>query len=102
MQAFHFDAQPLILPPGHRFPHHKYAALRERLERALPQLRLQAAPRAALPALRAVHTEAYVQRVLDGSLSAAEQREIGCRCVRCIRSAPRWRPRGRRCWRAWP
>jgi acetoin utilization deacetylase AcuC-like enzyme len=77
MQAFHFDAQPLALPAGHTFPQHKYAALRERLTRTLPQLRLQPAPRAALPALRAVHTEAYVQRVLDGSLSAAEQREIG-------------------------
>ncbi len=77
MQAFHFDQQPLQLPPGHRFPHHKYAALRERLQRALPGLRLQAARAAPLPDLLRVHGAEYVQRVMDGSLSAAEQREIG-------------------------
>ena len=77
MQAFHFDAQPLILPPGHRFPQHKYGALRERLARQLPALRLQPAPKAALPAVRAVHTDEYVNKVLHGGLSAAEQREIG-------------------------
>ncbi len=77
MQAFHFDAQPLSLPPGHRFPQHKYGALRERLAARLPGLRLQPAPKAALPAVRAVHTDDYVDKVLQGGLSAAEQREIG-------------------------
>ncbi len=77
MQAFHFDRQPLNLPPGHRFPHHKYAALRERLARELPALRLQEAPAAELPDLLRVHDADYVQRVTDGSLSSNEQREIG-------------------------
>ena len=77
MQAFHFDQQSFSLPAGHRFPQHKYAALRERLARSLPGLRLQAADAAPLEAVRAVHDPAYVQRVLEGTLSAAEQREIG-------------------------
>jgi len=77
MQAFFFDQQPLLLPPGHRFPHHKYAALRERLQRTLPGLRLQPARAAPLPDLLRVHGPDYVQRVMDGSLSSAEQREIG-------------------------
>lgn len=77
MQAFHFDQQPLLLPTGHRFPHHKYAALRARLAQRLPELRLQQAPAAPLDAVLAVHDAGYVQRVLDGSLSSAEQREIG-------------------------
>lgn len=77
MQAFHFEQQPLQLPAGHRFPHHKYRALRERLASRLPELRLQQAPAAPLADVLAVHEPAYVQRVLDGRLSAAEQREIG-------------------------
>jgi acetoin utilization deacetylase AcuC-like enzyme len=77
MQAFHFDQQPLLLPAGHRFPHHKYAALREHLSGTLPGLRLRQAPAAPLDAVLAVHDAGYVQRVLDGCLSAAEQREIG-------------------------
>ena len=77
MQAFHFDRQPLNLPAGHRFPHHKYAALRERLAAEMPKLALQEAPAASLDDLLRVHDADYVQRVMDGSLSAAEQREIG-------------------------
>lgn len=77
MLAYYFDQQPLLLPPGHRFPHHKYAALRERLQGALPALRLTPSRAAPLPDLLRVHCPDYVQRVLDGSLSAAEQREIG-------------------------
>ena len=77
MQAFHFDRQPLHLPAGHRFPHHKYAALRERLALEMPELSLCEAPAASLDDLLRVHDAHYVQRVMDGSLSAAEQREIG-------------------------
>lgn len=75
--AFHADRTPLQQPATHRFPHHKYAALRERLRARLPLLRLQPARQAPLPDLLRVHDAGYVQRVLDGSLSAAEQREIG-------------------------
>jgi acetoin utilization deacetylase AcuC-like enzyme len=77
MRAFHFDRHDLNLPPNHRFPHQKYAALRERLRAGLPGLRLIESPMALLDDLLRVHEPAYVQRVLDGTLSAAEQREIG-------------------------
>jgi acetoin utilization deacetylase AcuC-like enzyme len=77
MLAYYFDQQPLQLPPGHRFPHHKYAALRERLRSELPGLQLRESRAAPLADLLRVHGADYVQRVLDGSLSAAEQREIG-------------------------
>lgn len=76
MQVFHFEAQPLVVPPGHRFPHHKYRALRERLD-AEPGLRLQQAPAAPWDDIGRVHEAGYVARVRDGGLSAAEQREIG-------------------------
>ena len=77
MLGFHFDGQSLQLPAGHRFPQHKYAALRERLSQRLPALRLQPARAAPLPDLLRVHAPDYVRRVMEGGLSAAEQREIG-------------------------
>lgn len=76
MKAFHFDAQPLHLPAGHRFPHEKYRALRERLA-GTPGLRLHPAPAADSAQLAAVHDAAYIERVRSGGLSPAEQREIG-------------------------
>jgi acetoin utilization deacetylase AcuC-like enzyme len=77
MQAFHFDQQRLELPAGHRFPQHKYAALRERIASELPGVRLQQAPAAAVSDLTRVHAPEYVHKVMVGGLSAAEQREIG-------------------------
>jgi acetoin utilization deacetylase AcuC-like enzyme len=76
MQVHHFDAQPLVVPPGHRFPHHKYRALLERLQ-GEPDLRLKQAPAAGWSDIERVHEPGYVARVRDGGLSAAEQREIG-------------------------
>jgi len=67
----------LPLPPGHRFPIAKYARLRERIERELPQVTLQEAPAASDDRLLLAHDEDYVRRVTAGQLTAAEQRGIG-------------------------
>ena len=77
MLAFHSDAHSLALPPGHRFPQSKYRLLREHFEREPGRLRMQAAPAASEGELALVHTPDYVHAVLQGHLSAAEQREIG-------------------------
>lgn len=78
LAAFHSDDHPLPLPPGHRFPAGKYAALRQRLEACLgPALDLQPAPAATPDALRRAHTPAYVEAVLEGRLDARAQRELG-------------------------
>lgn len=77
MKGYYSDRFVLSLPPGHRFPMPKYALLRERVERELPQLVLHEAPAATDGELALAHEPAYVQRVADGTLSAAEQREIG-------------------------
>ncbi|MDT8998671.1 histone deacetylase [Paucibacter sp. APW11] len=77
MLAFHSDAHALALPPGHRFPQSKYRLLREHFEREPGLLRMQAAPAASDAELALVHEQDYVDRVQQGRLSAAEQREIG-------------------------
>lgn len=77
MQAFHADAHSLVLPPGHRFPQAKYRMLRERLEAEPGLLRLTPAEAASEGELALAHTPDYVDAVLQGHLSAAQQREIG-------------------------
>jgi len=76
MQAFYADQFVLPLPPGHRFPMPKYRLLRERLE-GLAGLEMRQAPAASDGELALAHTPAYVSAVSDGTLSAAQQREIG-------------------------
>jgi acetoin utilization deacetylase AcuC-like enzyme len=77
MQAFYSDCFVLPLPAGHRFPMEKYRMLRDALELALPELRLTEAPAATDGELAFAHHPSYVQAVADGSLSPAQQREIG-------------------------
>lgn len=80
MKALYSDHFVLPLPPGHRFPMGKYAALRERVPQELggPNgVTLVEAPAASEGELALAHTPRYVQAVFEGLLSAAEQREIG-------------------------
>ncbi|WP_271010263.1 histone deacetylase family protein [Paucibacter sp. B51] len=77
MQAFHSDAHSLALPPGHSFPASKYRLLRELFEAEPGLLRMEPAPAASEAELCLVHTPEYVNAVLQGQLSAAQQREIG-------------------------
>ena len=76
MQAFYADQFVLPLPPGHRFPMPKYRMLRERLE-GLAGVEMRQAPAASDGELALAHTPAYVSAVTDGTLSAAQLREIG-------------------------
>ncbi|MBB4846175.1 acetoin utilization deacetylase AcuC-like enzyme [Paucibacter oligotrophus] len=77
MLAFHSDAVSLILPPGHRFPQSKYRLLREYFEARPGLLRMAPAEPASEAELALVHTPGYVEAVMLGRLSAAQQREIG-------------------------
>lgn len=76
MKAFHSDHYTLALPPGHRFPRSKYRMLRERVE-GRADVDSIAADAAADAVLALVHAEPYLRGVIDGTLSAAEQRAIG-------------------------
>ena len=76
MQAFYADQFVLPLPPGHSFPMSKYRLLRERLEGA-DALQMCQAPAATDGELALAHDPGYVSNVIQGSLTAAQQREIG-------------------------
>jgi acetoin utilization deacetylase AcuC-like enzyme len=77
VHAYYADHFVLPLPSGHRFPMAKYARLRERLAAECPELRLNEALPASEGELALVHTPDYVAAVAQGSLSVAQQREIG-------------------------
>lgn len=76
MDAFFTDHFVLPLPAGHRFPMEKYRMLREQVSH-LPGLHLKEAPAAGDEALLLAHSPEYVSKVIDGTLSSAEVREIG-------------------------
>ena len=76
MQAFYADQFVLPLPQGHTFPMSKYRLLREALE-DLPGLQMCQALPASDGELALAHTPAYLSAVVEGTLSAALQREIG-------------------------
>jgi acetoin utilization deacetylase AcuC-like enzyme len=77
MRAFYSDQFVLALPAGHRFPMAKYALLREQLVREMPEIELLEAKPVSNGELALVHTPAYIQSVVEGTLSNAAQREIG-------------------------
>ena len=77
VHAYYSDHFVLPLPPGHRFPMAKYRLLRDRVAAGLPGVRLFEAPAAAREELTLAHTRQYVDAVLEGQLTPAQQREIG-------------------------
>lgn len=87
MRVYSNDRYSLALPEGHSFPMSKYGLLRQRVQDAaagLPlddgrqvALRLAEAPPASDGELALAHTPDYITAVVEGTLSAAAQREIG-------------------------
>jgi acetoin utilization deacetylase AcuC-like enzyme len=69
----------VALPANHRFPIAKYALLRDTVASSgiVAPDHLHEPPRATVDALRLVHTERYVNAVVHGTLTDAEQRRIG-------------------------
>lgn len=76
MQAFYADQFVLPLPAGHRFPMSKYRLLRERVD-GLAGLQLCQALPASDGELALAHTPDYLSAIFNGTLGAAQQREIG-------------------------
>lgn len=67
------------LPAGHRFPIAKYALVRDAViaEGVVPAALVFDPARASLEDVLRVHERAYIDRLVGGSLSAAEQRTMG-------------------------
>ena len=66
-------------PPHHRFPIAKYALLRDAVVASglVAPANLHEPERASIDSLRLVHTSRYIDAVIAGTLSEAEQRRIG-------------------------
>ena len=77
MKAFHSDQFVLPLPPGHSFPMSKYRLLREAADATLPGVTVLEAPPASDGELALAHDPAWIGAVVEGTTSAAQQREIG-------------------------
>ncbi len=77
MRAFHSDQFVLPLPPGHTFPMTKYRLLREAAETTLSGVRVTEAPPASDGELALAHEPAWITAIVEGTTSAAQQREIG-------------------------
>ena len=77
MKAFYSDEFVLALPAGHRFPMQKYRLTRELAVTRVPDLELVRPTPATRDELLLAHDADYVDAVLDGTLSAKAQREIG-------------------------
>ncbi len=79
MKLYYTDHFVLPLPPEHRFPMRKYAALRERItaEGLVPPENLQAPDPATDEQMLRVHAPEYLQAVKAGGLTPREQRKIG-------------------------
>lgn len=78
-RVFHIDQYPLPLPPGHRFPHTKYALLRELLlqeETVLPS-QLLPAPIADFDLLSLAHSEDYIRAMETGTVSIDIIKRVG-------------------------
>ena len=79
LKLFSSDGFDFPLPAGHRFPLQKYRRLRHAIEQdeLCDRVRLLVPSPAEDRQLLRVHTESYLERVLAGTLEAAEIRRIG-------------------------
>ena len=77
MQVFSNPHHAVALPAGHRFPMAKYSLLHGRVMAEVAGLRLQTSTPASEGELALAHSPDYIDAVLQGTLSAAAQREIG-------------------------
>jgi acetoin utilization deacetylase AcuC-like enzyme len=77
LKVFYSDHFVLPLPEGHRFPMQKYRLVREGVQAAIAGIEFHEAPITSDGVLALAHHPSYIERVSDGTLSAAEQKAIG-------------------------
>jgi acetoin utilization deacetylase AcuC-like enzyme len=76
LRLFYSDLYTIPLPEGHKFPMHKYGALRAALE-GDPRFEFSVSPLADREDIELAHDPEYVRRFLEGGLSRQEIRRIG-------------------------
>ncbi|OHX15549.1 histone deacetylase, partial [Chromobacterium sphagni] len=76
MRIYRTDQFPLPLPDGHRFPAEKYRLLADSVALFAAE-RMEPAPAASTNELAQAHDPAYIDAVMQGTLDARLQREIG-------------------------
>jgi len=79
-KLFYNDVYTVELPAGHKFPMEKYGAVRRKLQRLLGPGRLATfheSPLASRGDLGLAHCPTYVERYLNGSFTARENRVVG-------------------------
>jgi acetoin utilization deacetylase AcuC-like enzyme len=78
MRVFYCDHFAYPLPEGHRFPAQKYSLLRQRVARSLISPRDLHVPDSATDEqLLLAHDTGYLDRVVNGELTATEIRRVG-------------------------
>ncbi len=78
MKVYYCDQFVLPLPVGHRFPLAKYHLLRERIAQSNRGQYQLLVPKAASDAeILLAHGAGYLNKVMTGSMSARELRELG-------------------------
>ena len=79
MKLFYSDTFEIPLPAGHRFPMPKFRLLRERLRQTegIQAHTFIESPQSTLSELARAHSLDYIQQVVEGTLTAAEQRRVG-------------------------
>jgi acetoin utilization deacetylase AcuC-like enzyme len=76
LRLFFCDHHELPLPPGHKFPLRKYGMVRAALQ-GDARIALSEAPLASTADLQRVHSAAYVESFLGGTIEPAAMRRIG-------------------------
>ncbi|MBV8477910.1 MAG: histone deacetylase, partial [Acidobacteria bacterium] len=76
LRLFHCDHHDFPLPALHKFPVRKYGLLRERLSKDR-RLSLERSKLASRETLLRIHTPAYVDAFLTGTLEPGAMRRIG-------------------------
>lgn len=76
LHLFYSDLYTIPLPEGHKFPMHKYRALREALA-GDARFTFEPSPLATTAEVELAHDAAYVERFLSGQMGRAEIRRIG-------------------------
>ncbi|MCQ8896092.1 histone deacetylase [Limnobacter humi] len=77
IEAFYTDEFVLPLPQGHRFPMQKYRMLRDKVSEYKDLIALKKPGPATPGQLALAHSPQYIDRVLNGLLTPAEQKAIG-------------------------